>query len=87
MKLHQKLPKVTDMFRVTPELFMNLLLSGKKVEIHIYCEDNIVYSWESYNSEHDEVEFSYLVSPQTAKQYDDFIENLKNNCPLLLELV
>lgn len=64
-----------------------MLLSGRSIEIHIYCEDNVVYMWESYDKLTDEMEYSYLMSPATAHNYENFKKTIEKELPLLLELV
>jgi hypothetical protein len=75
------------MYRVSEEMFFKMLLSGRSVEIHIYCEDNIVYIWESCDKLTDEMEYSYLMSPATARDYEDFKKKIQKELPLLVELV
>ena len=74
------------MIKACEKLFLQMLISGKKVETHVYCEHDTVYFWESYNATTDEVEFSYLVSPKTAVTYEEYVKKLQKECPLLVEL-
>jgi hypothetical protein len=75
------------MYKVSEELFFKMLTSNKRIEIHNYCEDDIVYFWESFNPSIDDVEYSYLVSPKTEKEYREYVEKIKKERPLLLELL
>lgn len=71
------------MFKATEKMFLNVLFSGIVVEIHIYCEDDIIYYWTDSSSS----TISYLMSPRTGVRYNEFKDNLKKTHPLLMELV
>lgn len=75
------------MYRANEKMFFKMLLSGRSIEIYIYCEDNMVYMWESYDKLTDEMEYSYLMSPATAKDYAEFRKKIEKELPLLIELV
>lgn len=75
------------MFKATEETFIKMLTSGKVVEVYVYCEPNIVYFWKGINKETGIIEECYLVCPEIASKYKKFVEALKKECPLLLELV
>lgn len=75
------------MIKATEKIFMHILMSGRKVETHYYCEDSIVYFWEGYNPNTNLEEFSYLMAPSTAASYAKFRKKVEKECPLLLELV
>lgn len=75
------------MFKANEEMFMHMLISGKKIETHHYCEDSIVYVWEGYNPDTDSDEFFYLMAPSTAAIYAKFRKKMEKECPLLMELV
>jgi hypothetical protein len=75
------------MYRANEKMFFKMLLSGRNIEIHIYCEDNMVYMWESYDKLTDKMEYSYLMSPATAQVYEDFKKQVQKELPLLIELV
>lgn len=72
------------MIKATEKLFMHILMSGRKVETHYYCEDGIVYL---YNPNTNSDELSYLMAPSTAASYAKFRRKIEKECPLLLELV
>jgi len=74
------------MVRACPKIFFKMLISGDNVETHIYCENDIVYYWNSYNAQTDDFDFCYLVSPKTAKDYENYLKKLEKECPLLMEL-
>lgn len=61
----------------THELFMTIFLNSKQIKTTSYMVDGVVYEW--YNE--------YLMSPCTKCEYEDFIEDIIKNKPLLLELV
>ncbi len=44
--------------------------------------EDMIYVW--YDSE--EVDLRYLMSPKTLSEYQDFIEKLEKETPLLIEL-
>jgi hypothetical protein len=71
------------MFRPTEENFLQMFFSNKEVVSEVHCMDDIVYIWGDFESE----EVVYLVSPSTRAKYIDFIENIKKERPLLLELL
>ena len=71
------------MFKATEKMFLNVLFSGIIVEIHIYCEDDIIYYWTDNSSS----TTSYLMSPRTGVRYNEFKDNLRKTHPLLMELL
>lgn len=75
------------MYKATEKQFFKMLMSGKDIETHLYCEDNLIYCWENYNLTSDKLELYYLVSPATRKKYDDYIKKFEKQYPLLFELV
>lgn len=75
------------MYKASEKIFFKMLMSGRVVETHVYCEDGMVYCWESYNPVDDKLELYYLVSPVTRQKYEDFMEDVRKRFPLLMELV
>ena len=75
------------MYKASEKIFFKMLLSGRVVETHIYCEDDFVYNWESYNIHTDKLEYYYLISPRTRLNYEKFVEWVGKEYPLLMELV
>lgn len=75
------------MFKATPELFLHMFYTQKKVCVEKYCTDETVFVWEEWDDMLGDVEISYLMSPKTAAKYTRFIKKLKKECPLLAELV
>jgi len=71
------------MFKATEENFLTMLFSRKEVVSEVHCMDNIVYIWGDFKSGC----YTYLVSPNTSYEYSKFVENIKKERPLLLELV
>lgn len=70
------------MMRATESLFLKIYFSNKKIEVTPYLMEDMIYVW--YDSE--EVDLRYLMSPKTLSEYQDFIEKLEKETPLLIEL-
>lgn len=75
------------MFRANEKTFLKILFSEKDVEVHVYCEDDIVYYWKGLNGGDGNSIACYIMSPKTGIKYNKFVEDIKNSCPLLLELI
>lgn len=75
------------MFKATEKTFIKMLTSGTVVEVYVYCEPNFVYFWKGIDKKTGISENCYLICPKTADKYNEFIETLKRECPLLMELV
>lgn len=71
------------MFKATEENFLTMLFSRREVVSEVFCMDNIIYVWGDFQSD----SVVYLVSPKTRDIYVNFVENIKKERPLLLELV
>jgi hypothetical protein len=71
------------MFRPTEENFLKMFFSQKEVVSEMHCLDEVVYMWGDYKTN----EYVYLVSPSTISKYSKFLEKIKNERPLLLELI
>lgn len=75
------------MFRAGELVFFKMLMSGRTIEVQVYCEDGMVYLWKNYTDRMGDYEFCYIVSPSTAAEYEKFKNNIEKECPLLLELI
>lgn len=71
------------MFRPNEENFLQMLFSQKEVLSEPYCVDGVIYIWRDYRID----KYVYLMSPSTSAQYNAFLEKVKEERPLLLELV
>jgi hypothetical protein len=77
---------VTHMIRLNEQTFLRIYFSGLRVEITPYVPDDIAYLWNNSAFDGQEDDYVYLVSPKTRFDYMNFIENMKKEAPLLLEL-
>jgi hypothetical protein len=64
--------------------FIKMLTSGKKVELTNYGSSDRVYESVDFN---DGELLCYLVSPEVMKKYLLFVDEMHEECPLLLELL
>jgi hypothetical protein len=70
------------MMRATENLFLKIYFSNKKIEVTPYLMESMVYDW--FDSA--EVDLRYLMNPKTLSEYQDFIDKLEKETPLLVEL-
>ncbi len=70
------------MMRVTEKLLLKIYFSNKKIEVTPYLMESMIYVW--YDSQ--EVDLRYLMSVKTFSEYQDFVEKLEKETPLLVEL-
>jgi hypothetical protein len=75
------------MYKATEKTFLMILLTGRLVDSYWYCEDDLVYFWEEWNNKLNKLDTCYLMSPKTAADYSKFVKKMKNECPLLMELL
>jgi hypothetical protein len=74
------------MIKVNEQMFLTLYFSGFKVEATPYVPCHLAYLWTDEVFDGGENGYVYLVSPETKHNYLKFIENMKKETPLLLEL-
>jgi len=74
------------MVKFTKDTFLTIYFSGLKVETTPYISCDIAYLWNNSVFDGGEDIYVYLVSPETKSNYLKFIENMKKETPLLLEL-
>ena len=70
------------MMRVTEKLLLKIYFSNKKIEVTPYLMESMIYVW--YDSQ--EVDLRYLMNVKTFSEYQDFVEKLEKETPLLVEL-
>jgi hypothetical protein len=74
------------MIKINEQTFLTLYFSGYSVEATPYMCCNLAYLWTDEVFDGGEKGYVYLVSPETKQNYLKFIENMKKETPLLLEL-
>ena len=74
------------MIKFDKNIFLTIYFSGRRVEVTPLVPCDVAYLWNNSVFDGTEDDYVYLISPETKHNYLKFIENMKKEAPLLLEL-